>query len=648
MSERSAGEVKSLIDAMERNVRILDEPEQEWHQVEDGSYNYAKHIPPELYNDEPVIQQMRMLTLDAIAMQAAISWPLKIKVDFPKAGPQAQSDADTAEVFFGHCIERMDPRHEKKQYLHWGQIHSRFGALWPSVVAKNPPKQKKGESDKVYQLRRDSWESGYWRWAMDVLNPKTVSFLDRDGEITACGLYEEIPVLDFLQLYHKGKDGESVEDLHPLRILDTEFPYLRATDGSSPSRGGTDLTNWIGGKKVKRWLIDDGQHICHYVEGPGYSDAMPVYRDVVEPVKNTFGRPSLILFTGLYRPHREMRYRYEAFYGYLAKAERDLNITTSLIWTLVANRKWAQPLPAEMRQQVAANPKLVDSFPVKHRDKDGRPMVPVTMGNLQDVSNLVPSEIWQLYERQTLNYDKLRSWLDLLSPSPETMEKATAAVVLYGTQAGLRPVEGPQASATTGYETLFRMIAHDFIHGLNPHYDTNGPSKEHDQSIEFAATGGEWSNAKAEKGKKYEIGAQLMARFPDEGSVSCEPVAKTDAQKTALVQHEMTLLAHDPPLTTPDRVLEAKGVTDLSEEKAQIDAYILFQAAAPRLHNMFMGNVLKRIAAREGRDEMALAAMAGGPIGVAPPMNGNRPPGGKGFSYQTPAGGTPTGGGAIS
>lgn len=648
-SYRSPAELQELITEMEHHVQDLEEPRKYTRAVEDGTFDYLPEIPDELATSRTgpkaasngkVTFDMRNLTKDFSQLSAAVSWPYRIAVDFPRGGPRSQRDSDDLEVLWGHSLIRADPDGSTKQTLHDDSIADTFGALWPYVVDTPKCVQRRGESSAVYERRKQMTEAMHWRWMFKALPPSTVSFLDHDGRPTCAGVRMKMPAIDMMNLYHEEKEGESQEDRSPWVMINSpEFAYLRLGMGYNPEQ---DSQASLTRKSVTLYVVNDGKHECHYLDLSEAGNGQKGYHEV-KSYDNTLGEVPLILFTGHVRRHNDMKTRYEGLGSPYAKAMHDINLQWSLIWTMIANRRWVAPLGPEWSDRIDIS-KLWDGGKLEF--KQGH--MPTTPSELQDVSNAVPPEVWKALEGAMKVYDDLRAPLSLLTPSPDTLEKAGVGSILWGSQAGLQPFGPTIKAGTSGMERMFKMFAHDGIYGLNPHMLTVGESERHDKHLEFAATGAEWSRSAVKKGQKLKISPSLLQDFLESGVISVEAVPDTDATRAARAKQAMEELMAPRPTATIEDVLEAKGEHDVTGKLEKLATDQRYQLTAPMRINMYTMDAIREIALRDERDEQALMALVMPNVQVDDGTGqGGKPPS-SGFTYNQPAGGSPPTGASLA
>lgn len=628
MADRSQAEIRDLIFECERQARLLDAAELFWHQVEDGSYDYTKDIPPELGQAVPL--HSRMLTQDSANMVGALSWPIRINVDIDKLGPVAEKQGDDLEVAFSHSFLRMDPRGIVKAGIHSHQVRSRFAAVWMSINEHKYPARRPKEPNKSWQDRCDEYDESYWRWSIGLLAPNAVGHLAFDGEITVATLHDELPILNIAQLYGEGEDKD------PLTVMGKQFPYLRAGEGTNIERGGQ--ANLIT-KTFKRWIIADSGKISHYFEVTEGKE--PRYELAAETYDNTFGRVPLTLITGIYRPHAPIETRYEALMGPLASCVQQLAVMESIYATVVANRRWVEPLGTEVAMQQQGMPpdiKTLTARTLAFRGPDGTPMIPQSLQPLQDVSNILPPEFAKIYEEKKKEYEQLRMSITAISPSPETVERSTAAGILFNASAAMIPYKGAHQSISSGYEQMAEMMAHDIIHGMNPHLlkGEKAPGGK-EKSLKFSAAGGEMTSKPVEGGKAYDIApAQFMPILEKKARIRVELVAETDAQRMAAGQ--MAMMRYNAGMATPEDVLEAFGESNTSKKIMELAEWNNVKLLAPSIASAAMQNVTQRIAIRDRRDPQVIAQMLAG--GQSP---SNAAGGGGGGTSAPQTTGTPAG-----
>lgn len=638
-------DIKEIVRQAEDNVRGYDDDALRWRQVEDGSFDYGSLIPDELYKHEsgtqaPVVVQRPGLEDDRKIIESIVGWPVRITVDLGKMGPEAGSREDQLEGFWAYSTFMCDPKADKKQRVHHHQALWPYSGIWQSIVPYDPPKKLRTETTKDYEYRLEGWKKSYWRYKWNVPTPNTISFLDIEGDVSLACMYEDIPVIDFMEMYAELEDED---DTSPLTLYSQQFPWLRASDGTSPERDNE--TVWFKGKHIRHWLVDNGHEIYHQVEAggltnsagkrAGYGDFHPACDEQL----NTFGRPSFVLIHSTYR---SAGVKFSPLIASLARGYYNVTMMQSLYYTMQANDRWLTTLPTDVAMAIArqaemdpTNVKLMDQYKTQIMAGSVNPM----MGQPTNANGL-PAQWSENIDRMEAQLERVRAPITLLNPSEITQRNAPATTVLAAQQQGLRPWEKPTTSATTGFETLLTMQAHDIVYGLNAHLANVGESKTHnrgfrdgEKSMPFIAGDYVKSSyqpaAKITKGHGYDLSPEAFKEFLDSGRVTVEPIADTDATRAAKQQMAMALYNNDPRLATIDDVLAAGGETDLTRRKAELNADRIYQEKVPMLDNLATMQFLEREAARTGRNIGEMAVF----LGMPRQMGGN----GDNFNAQTNA-----------
>lgn len=607
--KRTQAQVRRIVQDARQHIRAVDEKEKFWHEVEEGSYDYESRIPSVL--GEPVVVKRRGLTGKVNLYESIFSWPWRVHVDLGEDGMEEKEDL--MEVYFQHCFNRADPGGVQWDRIRNHMVRSRFGAAWVSIVPYNPPKERReGETEAVFKKRVEAYDAGYWRYKIEALNPNTVGFVERSGEIVLAVLEERIPLV---KLTEPGEDDDP--EAQPIQILNNRYPGIRAGDGSDPMQ----TQDWTE-KTVTRYTVDDGETICCYIEG-GSGSSKRLYDDP-KVYPNTFGEPSLIVFKGIERSHASDETRYEAVIGPHATLEHKLTTMDSIAMTVAANPNFVNELPPEVSAKVTEllasgfDPKLLSTdmgSATQSRDQRGRRRVPAVRGSMRDITHRLGEEFWRVYEASERQEDKLDRQLVMLNPSPEVIEEGTAASIFAGIEAGMRSVEKPLRQIEGGRAKFFRMVAHDVVEGLNPHLKTVGKSEHHDREIRFRL-------GKADRTEKYKgeqkISPELFLRFPSPGTITTQIEPGGEAQKAARVKLAMEL--QEKGFGTTASVLEARGISDVTKEGIEIAAEGQAKYLGPGLAKLAMLDTLRYIAAREMRDpdllvQMLLPELADAPSG---------------------------------
>lgn len=611
-SSRSSAEVSDIVNTVREPLRSLEEPTRRRQQVEAGTFPFQNVLPKEL--GTPVVSRRRNVTHVSELMESILSWPLRFRVNLARGGPVAEREANRLEAFFAHAYYRCDPSGYHRWRVRADMVRSPYGAMWLSVNPHNPPKQKRGESNKDWQKRVDDYEAAYWRWALSTPAWDTAAMTRRDGEISLAVLDEKIPIVDLCDQFGIDKDTR------PLRLLAKELPNIRGEDGRSPDDGNA----WLH-SSVRRVTIDDGSRICYYIEqenssgrdsGSGKFYAGKQYIEVGDPYRNTFGMPSLILFPGVERPHAPIEERYEGLNAAMCEVEYDLTMFESIALTIAANPRFAVSLPEEVAkaamQATAIDPERMTETDLelwqRSEDESGAMVVPQLRGPLENAMWKLGPEFTMAYEGKRQQWQELNAKLSALGISPEEVTQGTAAAVLAKQDAGVRAFERPHNVISTGFQQFARMIANDAVYGLNPHLVKGGPKEGLDKPISFKAIGQEARTSKALKpGDSFEIAPSDFMQFVNgTASVTVEVVASTPAQRAAAVQ--LAAEAKQMGYGTLADVVEASGETDVTEKLKQIAAEKNAELLGPGMATWGTRDAIRRISLREERDEQVLLA----------------------------------------
>lgn len=637
-------DIQHIIRQAEEHTRIHDEDAQKWREVEADTFDYGALIPKELYNGdsgtgEPLVIRRAGLQNDTDIIQSVVGWPARISVDLPKAGIEASRKEDELEAYFAYSSHMCDPRGEKKSSVHAYQTLWPYTGIWQHAVPYDPPKKRRDESTKDYEYRKQAYDKKYWRYAWEVPIPDHLSFLARGGDATLACLWEDIPVIDFMQDYAELDDED---DLTPLTLFTTQFPWLRASDGTAPERNNE--TKWFSSAKIRRWMVCDGTNIYHQVEMGGtqptrdtrtrkYSRTVGDMHEAMTCVPNTFGRCSFVLIHSRYRPGNT--YAHRSLISGIAPAYYNVTMMQSLYATMQANDRWLTTLPQDVAQSLVLADAQADpgaeSAIAKYQSEIVSGMANPLLGTPTN-ANALPQQWWELVQHLEAQLTQARAPIISLLPNEVTQRNAPAASVLAAQQQGMRPWERPTTSWCTGVQTLFEMQAHDVVYGLNGHLANVGESRTHNRDmrgeqnrdyVDFLA--GDYTgkasyqpSSRIPKGKPYKLSPEQFNEFLTDGKVTVEPMADTDATRAARSQEARDKLNNIPPLATPEDVWIAEGETDVTGKAKRLNDYIYYQQKVPYLDNYISQLYLETEAARTGRDigELAIMFGMGGPTAV--------------------------------
>ena len=617
--ERTSAEVKKLIEEARQPFRALDAAERFWQEVEAGTYDYEAKIPDEL--GEPIVRPRRMVTQRAQYQESIISWPFRVVVSLG-AGTQDEGHADEVETDLAHARLRIDPNGEAGRILRHHMVHSRFGAVRLYKVPKNAPAGPKGETAERKKQRIERWEQDYWRWRIEALNPRTVGFTRRDGMITCSVIEEEIPVLDLKQY----ADDQEISQA---------FPGLRADDGKSPEDGDS----WMQ-SRITRYIVDDGVTECVYIkqtnragrdsDGRFYSGE---HYEKVDEAPNTFGCPSVVVYPFVERPHAPIKERYEAGMAPHCEAEFALTMLQGIAMTVSANPMWAEEYPEDVANTLSrliaagTDPKTFSASSLGQKDAQGRRTITPLKGTLKSAQSELGEAYNRVWDSVEKEWDELGQGLMMLNP--DNMGENTPAAVVYAQlEMGQRLFEKQQDTIRRNEELILRMIAHDVVHGLNPHVATTG-SGPNDQSVSYVTLGAETRSKKVAAGEKRVMRPARYEGVDQPGVITLVPVVNSKAQEAAATQLELSLL--DRGMSNPERVYQARGVDDATGELEKDAAWHNAQLLGPGIRRLRMVDVIVFGAMRDGRDPELLKAMF---------MPEEAPPEGGGEQTQTTRGQT--------
>lgn len=615
---RKANEIADLVEETITRFRVLDADEKKWQQVEAGTFDFTQVIPKEV-GVTPVPAISRGLTEMVSLQKAVLSVPMRPVVHLSKSGTRADEERDAMEVFFDYARYRMDPSgfHRRRRRDHI--VRSRFGV---DILSINPVTGKEDED--------------YWRYNLHTPDPKAIGPIERDGKLETVVLEEEIAALDLAD-YADGYKGKTKKDAGD--FLKRTFPNLRLSDGRTVGE-----TEDFNGKRLKRCVVYDSDRIYQYVNDTGVADSAQRYVEVNEEV-NTFGAPPVVIYPGIYRPHTDIKERYEGLMWPVARAYYNWELINSIALTVFANPRYAEQLDKDIAGQLldslagavsSGNTEQLSStvkrMQLPERDKSGRVGASIAFGNVTDITPKLDSafSIALQYFREEL--DEVRQQWQSVFPSPEVVERGTSAGIFAAIEAGHRRAEEPQSVVIAGEARLFTLIAHDIAHAYKRDirfrvYDDVAPSMAKE----------------IESGSEFKVTPDMMAQFPVKARVGLEPVPDTKAQQAAAVSMEVEAQAAVG-VKNAKRVYEAMGITNVSERLEEDAALQNAAMLGPGFMALAMEDELVQLALEEGRDSALLKSL------FLPQLDtgGGGPGGGEGvntgYRYNAPA--TPQAGNA--
>ena len=478
MPDITPTDVTSLIHDTRQLFKIYDPFESDLQRIEAGTYDFRAHVPPVLANvvsdkeDTRVVVLDRSLTNDRSKLRSAIDWPLRHQVFLGSAGRKAGSKSDMFEAFFAHNFRRMDPRGQKLGRVYDNMVDHRFGALWLSSA---------GVPDKATEDERSHWQ----RWDIRSLSPDTVGFLDYQGDPTWAVVEEALPAIEVIQQYGD-KDSKDYRDGNWGALALNEFKHIRLADGRNIDRASE--ADFLRGRII-RCICDDGVTIKHYLKSETTTSRDTIketyYQQEDHTFSNNYGRPSLFIFTGIYRPDAvDDVIKYEGLLGPLGQVTRDIVICQSIVATAQANPKRAEmevPPHGLSIMDLANQAGIKSTAELPAADFSG---VPRFYGRIEHWVDDVVEGFTRLQERLEKLRDDMRSPLQLLYPDAQTAENATLGAILFGAGGALRNYKGPNASIQTNIEQIDVAIARDIVRS------SSGPAAK--RSMEWTMFGDEF------------------------------------------------------------------------------------------------------------------------------------------------------------
>lgn len=591
--QRTQTEIRRIIDEAFIDRVDIDAKEKWWHEVEDGTFDYASVMPAVL--GPPVIAKRRTLTQKVALLESVLGWPYRIMIDLGDDRPTAKAQEDLLEVFFRETERMADPNGSQMEAARNHIVTSRYGAVWVTVIPRETMTQGEHESKEVYDKRCQAYEASYSRYHMEAINPAVCGEVTRGGRMQLAVIEEKVPIINCLQPW-----SEDEQELKPHQILTMRWP-----NGVKSSDGVPIDEHTLHSSYVTRIVIDDGEWIQTYIDIGVQQHNRSRYHAEPEPFRNTFGRPSLLLAYGTNRPHRQKKTKYEALIAPHVEVEYRLTLMESIALTVAANPRFVNEVPPEVSKDInrliseGIDPKLLQqdlTEEVTTRDGRRRRRVPAIRGTMKDVSTKLGDEFMLVYNGLLRQEEKAEAALMMLNPSPDVIEKGTAASIFAGIEASMRTLEKPVKSLEVLRKTFFEMVAHDVVYGLNPHLMVSGASKQHDVPVKFRVRKGA---AKVKAGDRS-IDPDVFTNFPKPGEISTEIIPGGETQKAARVQMAMSLV--DAGYESPDAVFEARGIQNVTQKLIEVAASNNAAMLGPGNAKLAYIDMLRFIALREGRD----------------------------------------------
>jgi len=578
------------------------------------TYDYSKHLPPELASDMSI--NASLLRQNVLEMKKIVRRDLEWQV-VPEGRSHAPA-ADRLEVAAALHWRRLDPNGFLLESMYDGVCRAFLTPVWLEMDPFRIPAQEPREEDDAYEERVQQYRESWFGYRADLKPQKSVYFHEKRGVPTAAALEYKLPVLDLAQRYVRTSQGASPtkdDTKLMLRLFDQYFPRLR--EGMAHAEDDPEF--WS--QEATVCVLDDGYKIGHYLDLPkANTDRYQGIKD--GETDNPFRRCSLFLAFGRYNHGQPMESRFEPLLLPLIQIEKARSIVKST-WGAMAMQmpRLAEQLHAEVARTIAVNPgmALPDS---EFYDEEGNPKVYKALGQLSQLVNEVDPTMDKFFSvlDQERGAATPRSFLNDPQQT-QAVARMPATSVLFMADEENGQVSDAVRSITSAIGDINLAIFESFRY-LNRHRK-NGEKSEADESFYGITTGEERVH-----GREVKAGQPVEVRPQDLDFPFTLAVKAVDLRPSVQAARRMEA---DARWFTPDGVktitfddrLSASSVTNVSEYKELLTADAVYQFNAAQFIAASRMDAINLIAFRDGRDPAQLAQL----VGMAAPMLPNSPAG---------------------
>lgn len=484
-----------------------------------------------------------------------------------------QKKSDTLERTLAAIWARMNEGRWVDSEIIWHQLMSPFGVIILNTVDLDLPDQ--GDmTDDEYSTKIDQIMANYVPWSIEVPDPLTCAFYEKNGKPTLFIRRYKAIVRDVQNTYSKNR-GSPQPDKN-LRLNKGNWEFL------SDDYERQDFKQVASDefREVEMIWMDNGEMIYHVVLNPEDGKGQIVWSG-----KNPFGRVSAFIVHGSTSALRDPEDRFEPFLWPLIQVVKDINYVRTMRAT--ASRNLAGP-----NNYIPLTPEMIKIFedanrelPKTHRWRRGE--TPYLLGEVKDQPQHLDVDLDKLEERLTQDLQQL-----LPSPSvnvldPAVLKAATATSILNAAEAGMR-LYGPLMVA---YDSTIRDICEALEYYV----------VENDTSIKTFATGEEVA-----RGKNLVEGSVYIfdsTAFDFAHRIQVKTRSMSQAQASA--QYELALSQWVLPdgskgPATFDDLVDAANYPDKEAQKEKLAMEKMLTKIEPWIEEMAMASAITHIESELG------------------------------------------------
>ena len=532
---------------------------------------------------------------------------------------RGSSRADMLEVAAAYCWSRLNPDGMAAQQIRRAMVGRPFAGVWEIPIAFAPPAKDPA---------RDEYLHRYFPLRLEIDSAQQSAWLEEGGRVNVAVRMVRKPLVQVLVDY----DKKPRLARNPAQILEQDYPEFRTGFGL-----GRDEEMGLTRGFATIYHLDDGEHICDYVEMPGYAETYGSRwhtlsnREDGEPWVNPIGRPLFRFACGwlnmdAVRPED----RYSAFIRPLILQRWNIDLGKSILASRTATLpKVVQEIPDAMLNMLADLPSpaeksaFMDSVAMREHQQ-----VLQVWGKATQLDDPVPSTLAAQLEIDLREYEALKP---RQAPDDQTVRNATAsslALAVEQKEARYGIPKGNYAALVKGLvEDCFAMYrASDNSYVFNTKSNTS-PNRLYGITSEEVRG----SSKSIAAGRQVAVGPEELGEDDSWYTMAVQPIDNSPQARAMRRAEAYERRGHGDILD--EEYYSLLGVANVSEHMKELEVQERMALTKEPQMAIDFAAAVQYQAAMHGVDESAIIQAANGmPIPnaqgqavAAPSTNGNMP-----------------------
>lgn len=439
----------------------------------------------------------------------------------------------------------------------WRQLIDRLAIVILECKENAPPDQKRGQSDREYEIDLDSWQQTKNLWRTFEVEPRTCAWEEKEDIPTLLvRRYKQLAWKTMRDYRGRGPKGPgaqlSLEDGKWDWVSDEYVVYetRNAAGGGSQAVGANRL------RELEMVWMDDGEWIYICALNDDGKSGLVVYA-----APNPVGRVSGVLVPGNKVPLRRPEDRYEPFLWPLMMDTEQLNVIESMRATAAKNVTGANEyvaLDPEVAKHIMINGK---DLPAPHEWQPGE--TPYLPGELKTRATPL-SEDWDKLEERIEARAARHRLAPVVAEDPDAAKAGTAAGLLANLESHMRQLN----PLVTNWDLAKVQLAEMFHYSIRKGIYADAKGSDYGQ-FRFPATGKERAHGKTLKaGEVYTLDASTFD-FPYE--FEAESKQHTEAQAAARYAGKLAQYILPDGKRGPASFADLMDAADYTDQAAQLE-----------------------------------------------------------------------------